>query len=220
MCDDLGYHSTRDSPSRPSRPALRTRAQHRALRRAPDALQCCVALPRRKTLVFYLPGGLRVGDRHGRGPVPVPRVRNARLPLSMLGLLHIILCSLRKYRPTAAWHRALERSSWALLPLIPSADRTAYFCRDFDAQWPTTTCVVGPIASRLVRTAALNNACHHKFDVSNRSRWTLADRPDRRPSSILEAASISTSISIDRVPLRRRASCCVSQPMSSSSNAA
>src|SRR4029450_9763242 len=39
----------------------------------PDALQCCVALPRRKTLVFYLPGGLRVGDRHGGGPVPVPR---------------------------------------------------------------------------------------------------------------------------------------------------
>jgi hypothetical protein len=69
-----------------------------------------------------------------------------------------------------------------------------------------------------VLDAMLNNACHHKFDVSNRSRWTLADRPDRHPSSILEAASISTSISIDRVPLRRRASCCVSQTMSSSSN--
>src|SRR5262245_3898213 len=38
----------------------------------PDALQRCVALLRGKALVFHLPGGLRVGDRHGGGPVPIP----------------------------------------------------------------------------------------------------------------------------------------------------
>src|SRR5262245_24196045 len=38
----------------------------------PDALQCCVALLRRKALVFDLPRGFGVGDRHGCGPVPVP----------------------------------------------------------------------------------------------------------------------------------------------------
>jgi hypothetical protein len=37
---------------------------------------------------------------------------------------------------------SFERWSWPLLPLVPAAVRTACFCRDFDAQWLTTTCVV------------------------------------------------------------------------------
>src|SRR5262245_59903232 len=38
----------------------------------PDALQCCVTLLCLEAFVFRLPGRLRVGDRHARGPISVP----------------------------------------------------------------------------------------------------------------------------------------------------
>src|SRR5262249_34590012 len=37
----------------------------------PNTLECCVALLRREALIFHLPGGFGIGDRHGGGPVPV-----------------------------------------------------------------------------------------------------------------------------------------------------